>query len=173
MTEAWLTGPVDGVLPPLMPAAHSFLQVRAEIAALLEGLSVEQLWRTPGASASIGFHALHLIGATDRLLTYARGEMLSPGQQGEARAERSTTGLDAAELTARVVSAMDAAIGRVRQVPSDTITDVREVGRQRLPSTVLGLVFHAAEHATRHAGQIATLRRIVHSATTRDGDRSA
>jgi len=35
------------------------------------------------------------------------------------------------------------------------------VGRQRLPSTVLGLLYHAAEHATRHAGQAATTTTIL------------
>jgi hypothetical protein len=39
--------------------------------------------------------------------------------------------------------------------------DFRGVGRAQLPSTVLGLLFHAAEHTQRHAGQVATTRRVV------------
>jgi hypothetical protein len=35
------------------------------------------------------------------------------------------------------------------------------VGRLQLPSTVLGLLFHAAEHTSRHVGQIVTTARIV------------
>ena len=161
MTEAWLTGPVEGVDPFLMPAAHSFLQVRAEIAAQLDGLSVEQLWRQPGASASIGYHALHLAGATGRLLTYARGVQLSDAQLAAAKAEKTTHGLDSAALATHVVAAMDAALAEVREIAGASILEAREVGRQRLPSTVLGLIVHAAEHATRHAGQIATLRKII------------
>lgn len=161
MTEAWLTGPVDGVHELLMPAAHSFLQVRNEMPSLLEGLSTEQLWHRPGASASIGYHAIHLVGATDRLLTYARGSQLSDEQLNAYKTEKTLIGLDAAALLETVTSAMDAAIDQIRTTPSDTITARREVGRQRLPSSTLGLIFHAGEHATRHAGQIATLRRIV------------
>ncbi len=161
MTEAWLTGPVDGVHPLLLPVAHSFLQVRAEIDSLLDGLSDEQLWKAPAASASIGFHAVHLAGSTDRLLTYARGEQLSDPQTAAARSEKALTGLSGSELIARVRSAMDAAIDQLRATPTDRLTEPREVGRQRLPSTMLGLLFHAAEHATRHAGQISTLRKIV------------
>jgi uncharacterized damage-inducible protein DinB len=161
MTEIWLTGPVEGVDPLLMPAAHSFLQVRTEIAGLLEGLSVEQLWHTPGTSAAIGFHAVHLAGATDRLLTYARGEQLSAMQLNAAKAEARASGQDASQLTATVVAAMDAAVEQVRRTTPAELSDARAVGRQRLPSTVLGLVSHAAEHAMRHAGQIATLRKIV------------
>jgi uncharacterized damage-inducible protein DinB len=161
MTEVWLTGPVEGVHPLLMPAAHAFLQVRAEIPALLDGLSLEQLWRAPGASAPIGFHALHLANATDRLLTYARGDQLSDAQLDAARNEHHVGGLQTADLIARVTAAMNAAVDHVRRTSSAELTDARAVGRQRLPSTVLGLIFHAAEHATRHAGQIATLRKIL------------
>jgi uncharacterized damage-inducible protein DinB len=161
VTEAWLTGPVEGVHTLLMPAAHAFMQVRQEIGPLLQGLSSDQLWAGPGASASIGFHAVHIAGATERLLTYARGEQLSDPQLQEARAERQVSGVDAARLVDRVTSAMDAAVVYIRSLSPDSFTEPREVGRQRLPSTVLGLVFHAAEHATRHAGQISTLRRVV------------
>jgi uncharacterized damage-inducible protein DinB len=163
MTEAWLTGPVANVDPLLMPAAHSFLQVRQEISVLLDDLSVEQIWRRPAASASIGFHLIHLAGATDRLLTYARGEPLSEAQVAAAKGEQALSGLTAAQLMALVQEAMDAAIEQIRRTSSERITDAREVGRQRLPSTVLGLIFHAAEHATRHSGQISTLRKIVTS----------
>lgn len=161
MTEAWLTGPVEGVHPLLMPAAHSLLQVRQEIPVIVEGLSVDQLWARPGHSASIGFHALHLAGATERLLTYAQGQPLSEAQLQAAKAEPATTGLEAGELAARVSAAMEHALAVVRRIPAAALTEAREVGRQRLPSTVLGLVFHAAEHATRHVGQMATLRKIV------------
>jgi uncharacterized damage-inducible protein DinB len=161
MTEAWLTGPVAGVDSLLMPAAHAFLQVRQELPVLVDELTVDQLWQRPGASASIGFHALHIAGATDRLLTYARGSALSDAQWAAARAETSLGGMDGAALVAAVQRAVDAALSQIRGTTRESLDEPRELGRQRLPSTVLGLIFHAAEHATRHAGQIATLRRIV------------
>ena len=37
----------------------------------------------------------------------------------------------------------------------------REVGRAKLPSNTIGLIFHAAEHSSRHAGQVVTLARVV------------
>jgi uncharacterized damage-inducible protein DinB len=161
MTEAWLTGPVDGVPALLMPAAHAFVQVQREIPHLLAGLTEDQLWTRPGDSASIGYHAVHLAGATARLLTYARGESLSDVQLAEARLEAKTSGLDADAVGARVDAAMAAAVRQLRATPDAELLTPRDVGRLRLPSNVLGLVFHAAEHATRHAGQIATLRRVL------------
>jgi uncharacterized damage-inducible protein DinB len=161
MTEAWLAGPVEGVPTLLMPAAHSFVQVRQELPGLLAGLTLDQIWHQPGGSASIGFHAIHLAGATDRLLTYARGEQLNTVQAEASKAERQLQGLSADDLVARVNEAMDRALAQLRATPSAIISESREVGRQRLPSSVLGLIFHAAEHATRHAGQIATLRNVL------------
>ena len=171
MTEAWLSGPVEGVDPYLMPAAHAFLQVQREVPMLVGGLTTDELWMRPAESASIGFHAIHIAGATDRLLTYARGTLLSEAQLAVLRAEPTRVGVDAAVLVAEVDAAIDAALTQIRATPRDVLTEPRTVGRKRLPSTVLGLIVHAAEHATRHAGQIATLRRIVHRSTGRIGDR--
>ena len=161
MTEKWLTGPVPGFDPMLMPVAHALLQVRDDVRRALDGLSDDQVWQRVGASATIGFHALHIAGATDRLLTYARGEQLSAVQVAAAREESRISGLGAAALNAHVEHAMEAALEQVRRTPVSTLTAPRDVGRDHLPSTVIGLLFHAAEHAARHAGQMATLRRIA------------
>jgi hypothetical protein len=56
---------------------------------------------------------------------------------------------------------LEAAIEYLRTVPTASLLLPREVGRKRLPSTTLGLIFHAAEHSSRHAGQIVTLTRVV------------
>jgi uncharacterized damage-inducible protein DinB len=165
MTEAWLSGPIRGVPPLLMPAAHAFVQVQRELPQLLAGLSVEQIWQRPGASTSIGYHAVHLAGATDRLLTYARGQQLSPAQLETMQAERTQANLTAEWIVDCVTGAMERALDQLRHTAPDSIGEPREVGRQRLPSTVLGLLFHAAEHASRHLGQITTLRKIVAAAS--------
>jgi uncharacterized damage-inducible protein DinB len=79
--------------------------------------------------------------------------------------EKMITGLDTNDIIARVERAMDRAIEQVRETPESTLFTVRAVGRKILPSTTLGLIAHAAEHAYRHAGQIATLKRIITSAS--------
>lgn len=164
MTEFWLSGPIGGVPPLLGPAVHTFLQVRHDVRDLLLALTIEQLWMKPGHSAPIGFHALHIAGATDRLLTYARGEALSDRQLEQVRgAEQSIGGLDGVELISRVDRVLAAAIEQLRATDDASLLEPRYVGRKRLPSTMFGLIAHAAEHAYRHAGQIATLRRIVAS----------
>jgi uncharacterized damage-inducible protein DinB len=121
------------------------------------------LWRRPGAAASAGYHLQHVTGSLDRLLTYARGESLSDAQR-RALAEEGTTRATASELAASASEAIDRALEQLRQTPRDTLLDVREVGSARLPATVLGLIFHAAEHTTRHVGQLITTLKVVRGA---------
>jgi hypothetical protein len=161
MAEAWLGGPVPGVDPALMPAAHALIQTLEDVEKAVAHLTTEQLWMTPGGAASIGFHLIHLGGSTDRLLTYARGEMLNDAQKAAAVAEKSPAKVEAASLLADVRKAFDAALAQIRATPASTLQDARAVGRAQLPTTVLGLIFHAAEHSQRHAGQVVTTAKVV------------
>lgn len=161
-TEYWLRGPVDGVIPFLQPVAHALLQVRDDVAGAIAPLSTAQLWRRPGEAASVGFHVKHLAGSLDRLLTYARGDQLTPGQVTALKAEAvAGEPADVPTLTTLLEHRIDSALAQVRGTSEAELLVERRVGRQGLPSNTLGLLFHAAEHATRHAGQIITTAMIV------------
>ena len=159
--EVWLRGPLPDVIPELQPVAHSLLQVREEIAEAAS-VSAAQLWARPGGAASIGFHLMHLAGSLDRLLTYARGRTLNAAQREALAAEdREDTSRTAADLVTAALDALDRALVQVRTTALCTLDEAREVGRARLPSTVLGLLVHAAEHAQRHSAQIITMRKVI------------
>jgi hypothetical protein len=144
-----------------MPAAHAFLQTMEDVERAAGDLTVEQLWQTPGGAASVGFHILHLAGSTDRLLTYARGERLNADQRAALAAEQSPERRPVSDLIAGLRMAIDAAMAQVRATPVETLYEPRTVGRAALPTTVIGLMFHAAEHSQRHAGQVVTTAKIV------------
>jgi uncharacterized damage-inducible protein DinB len=161
--EVWLRGPVPGIQPLLQPAAHAILQVGEDVLPIVQDLRPNQLWARPGGAASMGFHLCHLPGSLDRLLTYSRGESLTADQLAILASER-TVHEDHPELPhllARFRAGLQAAIQYLRVVSPDSLLQSREVGRKRLPSTTMGLIFHAAEHSSRHAGQIVTLTRVV------------
>ena len=168
MPEAWLNGPVDGIAPVFQPVAHAFVQASDDVRQLAPAMTAEDLWRDPGGgTAPAGFHLLHLVNAMDRLLTYARGEPLSADQMATLRVEAGPQpDLDGAALAAHVDAAIARALDQVRGTDPDTIFDARRVGRSGLPSTVLGLLFHAAEHTTRHVGQFITTSKIVSTSNT-------
>ena len=163
MPEVWLRGAVPGIPAELMPVAHSLLQIREELEAIVPLVPREQLWVRPGGAASIGFHLKHLAGSLDRLLTYARGEALTERQIAFLNAEE-TDGPEAPDhLLRSAIAAIDEGLKQVRSTDINTLRQPRRVGRAGLPSTVLGLLFHAAEHAQRHSGQIATTTKVVTS----------
>jgi hypothetical protein len=161
--EVWQRGPVPGFDPLLMPVAHALLQVQEELRALAVRVPPEHVWVRPGEAASIGFHVRHLGGSVDRLLTYARGEVLGDVQRAALNAESADAeprpSLQA--LVEETVAVLDRALAQVRDTPREALLQERKVGRAGLPSTTLGLLFHAAEHATRHAGQALTTAKIL------------
>jgi uncharacterized damage-inducible protein DinB len=147
----------------LQPIAHAFIAAREDVVAPLAGLSAAQLWAQPGGAASIGFHLMHLAGATDRLLTYARGAALDDQQKAALGAERNPP--EPRPTAEALLKAWDAAVERalaqVGETKDGELSAARFIGRAQLPSTVRGLLFHAAEHATRHAGQLITTAKVV------------
>jgi uncharacterized damage-inducible protein DinB len=164
-TEAWQRGPVSGFEPLLMPVVHALIQVREDLERLAARVPQEHVWQRPSGAASIGFHIRHTGGALDRLFTYARGETLSDVQRAFARTE-ADPGQPAATITALVADAtkrIERALDQLRTTPGSSLLDKRKVGRAELPSNVIGLLFHAAEHCTRHVGQAITTARILNA----------
>ena len=162
-TEVWQRGPVPGFDPLLMPVVHALLQVREDLERLAGQVPSEHVWLRPAGAASIGFHVRHTGGALDRLFTYARGEALSDAQRAALR-EEGVSGDPPVSLSV-VVSGVDTIIDKaLRQLAAtsrESLLEERKLGRAGLPTTVLGLLFHAAEHCTRHVGQAITTARIV------------
>ena len=158
--EVWLRGALPDYVDELQPVAHSLLQVREELDRVV-ALPSAQLWARPGGVASIAFHLRHLAGSLDRLITYASGKQLSPAQYEFLANEGRENGESGETLVRAAQAAIDRALTHVRTTPLCTLDEAREVGRNRLPSTVLGLLFHAAEHAQRHSAQIITTMKVL------------
>jgi uncharacterized damage-inducible protein DinB len=164
--EPWLRGPVPGVPDYLMPAAHALIQAEEEASHAAAGLAPTELWARPGGAASVGFHLRHIVGATDRLLTYARGESLNDAQRAAlaAEGEAGDESVDVDDLLAELKRSTERALEQIRHTPPETLLEPRGVGRKQLPSTVLGLISHVADHAMRHAGQVVATAKIVRGA---------
>ena len=161
--EVWLRGSVAGFEPLLMPAVHALLQAREDIEQLAASVPAEHVWQRPGGAASIGFHVRHMGGVVDRLLTYARGELLSDAQKAAARSEVAPgdPAPPLADVAAAACATIDRALDQLRSTSAEALLEPRKVGRAGLPSTTLGLIFHAAEHCTRHVGQSISTARIL------------
>jgi uncharacterized damage-inducible protein DinB len=164
LPEVWLRGALPDVPPLLQPVAHSLLQSAEEVRRHLANATRDELWTEPGNSPSAGYHLQHAAGSLDRLFTYARGEQLNRAQLDVFARESALAG-DATvdELVIAFIAAVERSLAQLRRTEESRVLDAREVGRGRLPSTVIGLLFHAAEHTQRHVGQVVTTIKIVQS----------
>lgn len=162
LPEVWLRGPLPQIPVLLQPVAHALLQAREELQVLLQNFPAQLLWQKPAGLATPGFHLRHLAGVLDRLFTYARGEALSEVQLAYLHAEEKP---DAAttpqQLVAHFSQQVDQALQQLEQADETKLSDFRGVGRAQLPSTVLGLYVHAAEHTMRHLGQLLVTVKVL------------
>jgi hypothetical protein len=159
--EVWLRGPLNNVPALLQPVAHALLQAREEINNLMAGFREELLWEKPAGMASPGFHLQHLTGVINRLFTYARDEQLNQQQLNLLAAEGKPNGLNIEPLISIFNEQVDNALDQLRETDSSVLTETREVGRAKLPSTVIGLYIHTAEHTMRHVGQLLVTVKIL------------
>ena len=169
LPEVWLRGPLPDMPALLQPAAHALLQAQEELHTYLHDFPDTLLWERPAGVASVGFHLQHLTGVLDRLLTYARGQALTSEQLAYLAAEGKNASNTSSHLLLQAFdNQINKTLERLRSTSETTLTDPRGVGRAQLPSTVLGLLFHAAEHTQRHVGQLLVTVRVLknkHNAT--------
>ena len=163
--EVWLRGPLPDMPPLLQPIAHALMQAREEVNALMHDFPGTLLWERPANVASVGFHLQHLTGVLDRLFTYARAEALSADQLAALASEGKPAELapSVQELVRLFSEQVDKALAQLRLTNEQTLTEARGVGRAQLPSTVIGLLTHAAEHTMRHVGQLSVTVRVITS----------
>jgi len=160
--EFWQKGPLEGISPLLQPVAHALLQARKEVEDAMHGFPDNLLWKRPAGAASVGFHLHHLSGVIDRLFTYAKALPLTDDQLHYLRNEgKEETGAVVASLILHFHSTVDAALTQLSFTSEASLTEVRGIGRKQIPTTVMGLLFHAAEHTQRHTGQLLVTVRVV------------
>ncbi len=160
--EFWLRGPIEGISPFLQPAAHALLQSNMELVHYTANFPNHLLWERPSGCASVGFHIQHLTGVLDRIMTYARGKSLTEQQFQFLKQEgESNPDLTVSILVKNFHDKVEEAIDLFKSLPESELTQAREVGRKKLPSTVLGLLTHAAEHSQRHIGQMLVTIRVL------------
>ena len=162
--EVWLRGALPRYPALLQPVVHAILQAQEELHDLIAEFPDRLLWERPAGLASPAFHLQHLTGVLARLATYARGEALSAAQLDDLKREGV---VDASLTTEQLVNRFDSQVDRFLQQVAATdennLSDFRGVGRALLPSTVGGLLFHAAEHTQRHYGQLlVTVKMLKH-----------
>ena len=160
LPEPWLRGTLTDVAPVQRAVLHALELAKEDLSRWCVELTDAQLNARPADIAPVAFHIRHIARASDRLLTYAEGNPLTPDQISAMKAELAP---DATrdQLFSELTEALDQAAARIRAFTVEDLNRPRAVGRQQMPTTVAGLVVHVADHAQRHVGQAITTAKIV------------
>ena len=162
--EYWLSGPVENIPSLLQPVAHALLQAREEVRESVKDFPHSLLWHKPGGAASVGFHLQHLTGVLDRLFTYARGEHLNHQQLEYLKVEgMENESIQISDLLENFNQQVNIALKQLQDTKENSLLEFRGVGRKRIPSNVIGLLFHTAEHTQRHTGQLLVTVKVLKS----------
>jgi hypothetical protein len=160
--EPWLRGPLAGVHPLVAPTLHAFTQAREDLALWTDGLTDDEIWLRPYGLAPVGFQLKHIAGSIERLTTYLRGEQLTP-EQLRAIPHEMDPGAGRGTLLTGINEALRQSEQTIRALDTAVLKDSRCVGRKQLPTTVMGLVVHLAEHTQRHVGELIVTSKLARS----------
>ena len=161
--EVWQRGPLEDVPVILQPIAHALLQAREEVQELTNNFPEKLIWNCPAGVASPAFHLQHLTGVLDRLFTYAKKASLTAVQLHALSIEgnKANTPCTLHELVQLFKKQVDISIEELKNIDIDTLTHQRTIGRKKIPTTLIGLYIHAAEHTMRHVGQLHVTIKIL------------
>jgi uncharacterized damage-inducible protein DinB len=157
--EPWLRGTLGDVEPVKRAVLHALELAVEDVSRWCDGLSEEEMFARPAGLPPVAFQLRHIARSLDRLLTYAEGRGLSEAQL--AALKREMDGGSAAEVMEEVREGLRLAMERVHALSVESFGEVRGVGRAGLPTTVVGLLIHCAEHTQRHMGQMVTTVKVV------------
>jgi uncharacterized damage-inducible protein DinB len=158
--EPWLRGTHVEVPAVGRAVLHAFDLALDDLTKWTEGLTDDEVHAQPLELPSVAFHLRHIARSTDRLLSYAEGNQLSPEQLTALRAEQ-TCDESLAALLAEVEVSFSNAADRVRVLATADFDTFRGVGRKQLPTSIGGALVHVADHTQRHVGQVVTTAKVL------------
>ena len=158
--EPWMRGTHEDVPAVLRAVIHALELAREDVERWCAHLTDEEWNLRPQGLAQAAFHVRHIARSIDRLLTYAEGEQLSGGQLELMKSEMDPRALGSEVLT-ELEAALIRAEARVRAFAGSNMEAKRALGRKALPTTVGGLLVHAAEHTSSHVGQVVITAKLA------------
>ena len=160
LPEPWLRGTLSELPSVHRGVLHAMELAGEDLQRWCGQLTDKQLNQRPAQIAPVSFHFRHIARSLDRLLTYAEGDSLTEKQLAALRAEMEP-GATRDELFAELSFALSTSATRIRAFSHADLEALRSVGRNRLPTTLGGLLVHIADHTQRHVGQAIATAKIV------------
>ena len=159
-TEPWMRQTHLELDPVRRAILHALELVGEDAERWCAQLSDVEVHARPSGLPSVAFHLRHIARSLDRLLTYAEARALDEVQLAALQSEMEGAQAASAVL-AEFRDGLASAEARLRAFQPDHFADMRGIGRQLLPTTVVGLLIHCAEHSQRHLGQAITTAKLL------------
>jgi len=158
--EPWLRGTLTDVPVVERALLHSLEMAEEDTQRWCGGLSQQELHLRPFQLPSVAFQLRHIARSLDRFCTYAEGNALTPEQFAALKSEMDPTGASEAIFT-ELTQALNNTRHRLQVIARRSLDTPIGIGRKNLPTTLGGLLVHAAEHTQRHVGQAITTAKVV------------
>ena len=160
LPEPWLQGTLTD-LPVLQRALlHSLQMAQEDATKWCSTLNDHGIHERPFGLASVAFQLKHIARSLDRFCTYAEGIPLSHEQLTALANEMDTNGTRDS-IFRELEASLEATRRRLDVIVRQPLDTPIAIGRKHLPTTLAGLLVHAAEHTQRHVGQAITTTKVI------------
>jgi uncharacterized damage-inducible protein DinB len=160
MTEPWLRGTFTDLPVVQRALLHSLQMAQEDTAKWCGNLEDRELHARPFGLPSVAFQLRHIARSLDRFCCYAEGTPLSSEQLASLTAE-----MDGEETRDSIFGELNESLEKTRHRLDTIIRQPLDspvaIGRKHLPTTLAGLLIHAAEHTQRHVGQAITTVKVI------------
>jgi uncharacterized damage-inducible protein DinB len=160
LAEPWLRGTLLDVPVVQRALLHSLQMAQEDTAKWCASLDDHEINARPFQLPSVAFQLRHIARSLDRFCSYAEATPLSQEQFAALASEMDDDGTRESifrELEASLEKTESRLAAIIRQ-PLDLPV---KIGRKDLPTTLAGLLVHAAEHTQRHVGQAITTAKVI------------
>jgi uncharacterized damage-inducible protein DinB len=160
MTEPWLRGTLTE-LPVLQRAVlHSLQMAQEDTTKWCRGLDDREIHARPFGLPSVAFQLRHIARSLDRFCCYAEGKPLTEQQLAGLASEMENSGTNNS-IFSELEASLETTRRRLEEIIRQPLDTPIAIGRKRLPTTLAGLLVHAAEHTQRHVGQAITTAKVI------------
>lgn len=139
---------------------HSLRMAQEDVTRWCGALDDGEFHARPSQLPSVGFQLRHIARSLDRFCCYAEGSPLSQEQLAALASEMTETGTRE-EIFRELEASLEKTRQRLDKIVRQPADMPVKIGRKALPTTLTGLLVHAAEHTQRHVGQAITTAKVI------------
>jgi uncharacterized damage-inducible protein DinB len=160
MTEPWLQGTLTEFPVIQRALLHSLQMAQEDTAKWCGSLDDREIHARPLGLPSVAFQLRHIARSLDRFCTYAEGNPLTQDQLIALASEMESSGTRD-DIFRELEASLENTRRRSDAIARQPLETPLAIGRKRLPTTLGGLLVHAAEHTQRHVGQAITTAKVL------------